>query len=79
MDQLANKYSNTVVFIVNSKEESASFLAKSNSSVDASYLVKEIALLVGGNGGGNKTFAQGGCKSKVDVSLVLERVKQLIK
>lgn len=79
MDELANRYENTIIFIINEKEDGASFLAKSTSSVDASLIIKEIASLTDGNGGGSKTFAQGGSKKKINSKKALDKVRELLK
>ncbi len=79
MDQLANKYDNSVVFVINKKDDSSAFLVKSTSNIDASTIIKEVAQMTNGNGGGSKTFAQGGSKNKIDTKEVLNRVKEFLK
>lgn len=79
MDQLANKYQNSIIFIINTKSDGCAFLLKSTSSIDASVIIKEIAKLTDGNGGGSKTFAQGGSKAHLEIDNVIKKVKELLK
>ena len=65
MDALANRVDNSLVFIVNIKEDnSINFICRNKiASLSAGYLVKQIASISNGNGGGSATFAQGGGKT----------------
>ena len=68
-DDIVNEISNCFVFFSNIKEDnSINFIARSNSSVNAGFIVKEAAIAASGNGGGSSTFASGGGKdiSKLD-------------
>ena len=78
-DNLVNKNSNLFVFFSNIKDESVSFIAKTNSDIDASFIIKEVSIKALGNGGGNKTFAQGGGKSLDDLSEIYKYVEEQIK
>ena len=65
MDALANRVDNSLVFIVNIKEDnSINFICRNKiASLSAGYLIKQIASISNGNGGGSATFAQGGGKT----------------
>ncbi len=79
MDKLVNENNDdSFVFIVNNMDTKALFLAKSSGIIDASSIIKKIAKEFDGNGGGSKTFAQGGSKEKVDSHLVVDKVKELL-
>lgn len=77
-DTLANKVENSFIFIANRTKESVQFIVKSNSSISAGDVLKELVANVGGNGGGSTTFAQGGVKDAVKDTTVLEKVKQIL-
>ena len=77
-DSLINEMNNGFIFFVNVKEDnSANFIAKSNSSVNAGLIVKAISNMHDGNGGGSPTFAQGGAK-KIDNNIIDEIEKKVI-
>ncbi len=65
MDALANRLDNSLVFIVNLKEDhNVNFLCRNKiASLSAGYLIKQIATISNGNGGGSASFAQGGGKT----------------
>ncbi len=74
-DSLINEYDNLFVFLINIKENSSlNFIAKSNSSINAGYIVKSVSVFANGNGGGSPTFAQGGAR---DIDK-LEEIKNFI-
>lgn len=70
---ITSKLDNGVVFLINKKEDSINFVAKANENlkdkVNVGALVKDASLITSGNGGGSKTFAQGGgtLLSKLDM------------
>ena len=61
---ILSKLSNGIVFIINTKIDSINFVLKVSDDlkdkIDAGSIIKEISIISGGNGGGSKTFAQGG-------------------
>ena len=76
-DTLINENSNGFIFFINEKEDgSVNFIAKSNSKVNAGFVVKTISNLYNGNGGGSPTFAQGGAK-EID-SNIIDEVEKVI-
>ena len=76
-DTLINEITNALVVIVNKKDDdSLNIIIKSNSNVEAGKLIKDISVVLGGNGGGSKTFAQGGAKSNKssnDLESIIEK------
>lgn len=63
-DSLVNEIGKGFVFFANVKDlTSVLFIARSNCSVNAGFIVKEASTIAGGNGGGSPTFAQGGGKT----------------
>ncbi|MBR5369790.1 MAG: alanine--tRNA ligase [Bacilli bacterium] len=71
-DTLINELDNGFIFFINEKEDgSVNFIAKSNSKVNAGFIVKTISTLYNGNGGGSPTFAQGGAK-EIDDNIISE-------
>lgn len=65
------------VFFANvSSEASVNFIAKSNCQIDASEIVKIAAKKANGNGGGNKSFAQGGGNDPQIVDTIIADIKK---
>ena len=76
-DTLINEINNGFIFFINEKEDgSVNFIAKSNSKVNAGFIVKSISTLYNGNGGGSPTFAQGGAK-EIDDNIISEVEKAI--
>ena len=76
-DTLINELDNGFIFFINEKEDgSVNFIAKSNSKVNAGFIVKSVSTLYNGNGGGSPTFAQGGAKS-IDKNIIEEIEKAI--
>ena len=76
-DTLINEISNGFILFINDNTKNVNFICKSNSNINAGYIVKEIASLYEGNGGGSPTFAQGGCKN-TNIDNIYEDVLKLI-
>ena len=77
IDTLMNEINNGFILFINEKEDgSVNFIAKSNSKVNAGFVVKTISNLYEGNGGGSPTFAQGGAK-KIDSNIMNEIEKAI--
>ncbi len=76
-DALCDKLGKSLVFLVNKKEDhSLNFICRSSiDSLNAGFLVKEVSLKADGNGGGSKTFAQGGGRR----SDCLDEIKNYVK
>jgi alanyl-tRNA synthetase len=76
-DTLINEIDNGFIFFINEKDDgSVNFIAKSNSKVNAGFVVKTISNSYNGNGGGSPTFAQGGAKS-IDDNIIIEIEKAI--
>lgn len=58
-DTIVNKYNNIFILFANIIDNHLTFLASSNSLIDAGKIIKEVATKTGGNGGGSQKFARG--------------------
>lgn len=75
-DNLIQVMNTGVIFLANVKSnQSINFIARSNTKVNASALVKKASTLAGGNGGGSPTFAQGGGTSIDKIPDILRAVE----
>lgn len=75
VDTLANKYPNIFILIANIKDNNVVFIARSNSNIDASEMIKLITSKSLGNGGGSKTFARGSGKTTEFIDSTFEIIK----
>ncbi len=75
-DTLANKYQNIIILLANVQENSINFIARSNSIINASDIVKNITSKTNGNGGGSNKFAQGATKDLNNLDKSLEEIKR---
>lgn len=81
VDKIAADSNKCVIFFADVMEESQKliFIAKSkNTKVNCGSLVKEAAIISGGNGGGRPDFAQSGGKDLTKVDVALAKVKEMI-
>jgi alanyl-tRNA synthetase len=76
-DKLMDHLPNGFVFIANVVGEKITFIAKSNCGLHAGKIVKEAAIITGGNGGGRPDMAQAGGKDITKLEDALIRVKEL--
>jgi len=74
LDTLANKYKDIFILIANIKQDKVSFIARSNSRVNAGDIIKLIASASNGNGGGSNKFAQGAGKSSDHIDESFEEI-----
>ena len=73
IDELKNKYEKVVILLENIKDDKITLCAGvKNAPIKAGDLVKQTALIVGGNGGGRDDFATAGGK---DISKSKEALK----
>lgn len=83
IDSLTNTYPNSFILLANVKENSMNIFAKStieNDTIHCGNIVKEISSSLGGNGGGNAKFAQGGATNIENLKDILGKYKaQIIK
>ncbi len=77
-DSLVNEKDNSYILFINKTEKNISFISKSNSDINAGFIMKQITSMYEGNGGGSPTFAQGGCKN-TNIDNIYEDVLKLIK
>ncbi len=75
LDTLANKYENFFALIANINSDMATYIARSTSRLDASSIIKDIALKTNGNGGGSKTFARGNGHAITKIDKVFAEIK----
>jgi alanyl-tRNA synthetase len=67
------------VFLASVVEDKIVFVAKSNiNELPAGKIVKEAAVICGGNGGGRNDFAQAGGKDLSKVDEAIEKVKEIV-
>lgn len=78
IDRLADQVAD-VVLLANVKDEKLIFICKSKDpKVAAGKVVKEVAMITGGNGGGRPDFAQAGGKDLNKLSTALEKAYEFI-
>lgn len=79
---ISSKLENGIVFIVNVKEDAINFIAKASDSlkdkINIGLLIKDVAKIAEGNGGGSPTFAQGGGTNPDRLDMILTYVKSKI-
>lgn len=78
-DNLINEIKEGLVFIVNKHTSSMNFICRSSIDIDAGFLIKKVSNIAGANGGGSKTFAQGGGRDITKLNEVLEVVRSTLK
>ena len=82
-DNLQNKYPDCLVFVMSVSSDKILFVAKANQElikqgINCGRLVKEAAMLCGGNGGGRPDFAQAGGKDVNKADEVYELIERII-
>ena len=78
LDSLANKYNNIFMLIANIINDKVTFIARSNSNIIASEIVKEISNKTSGNGGGSDKFAMGSGKEINNIDKYLDEIRKKI-
>lgn len=78
IDNLLNKMEKGFILFANCKAEQVNFLARSNIELSAGDIVKMAAQKSNGNGGGSKTFAQGGGKTPEFIEEIFDIVRKEI-
>lgn len=77
-DKISNEHDLALTFLVTVKAGSINFICKANDpNLHAGDIIRETAALVGGNGGGSKTFGQGGGTTPNVAQTVIERVNAI--
>ena len=77
-DNLVNHIGEVFIFFINKNNDTLSFISRSSTSIDASEMVKMASIKSEGNGGGSKTFAQGGGKTSEYIDEIIEDIKRAI-
>ena len=79
VDALLNKMENGFILIANVRGEQMNFVSRNNlEHLSSGDMIKFVTSKLDGNGGGSKTFAQGGGKDISKLPEVLELVKEQI-
>ena len=77
VDTILNKMGNGLILIANVKGDQVSFIARNNiEDKSAQEVIRFVTSSLNGNGGGSKTFAQGGGKDISKLDEVLNQVKE---
>ena len=81
-DNLQNKYQDCLIFVMSVSDNKVLFVAKANKELNSKgimcgNLVKQAAILCGGNGGGRPDFAQAGGKDPSKANEVEALIKGL--
>ena len=82
IDYVKEKMVNTVVVLASGKDKAifaAGVTKELTSKVKAGNLVKEAAVITGGNGGGRPDFAQAGGKDAAKIQEAMDAVKETLK
>ena len=78
-DEISNEEQNIFIFFINIKDDNTlSFIAKSNTFVNAGEVLKKVALISNGNGGGSATFASGGSKDSTHIEDMIKTIEESI-
>jgi alanyl-tRNA synthetase len=82
-DQLREKLGSSVVVLASAGEENVSLVASVSKELTKKYhagnIIKELAGIVGGGGGGRPDFAQAGGKEPGKIDLALKRADDLVR
>jgi len=82
-DQLKEKIGSGFVFLVSAGDSTVTMVASVTKDLTAKFhagnIVKQVAPIVGGGGGGRPDFAQAGGKDPAKVDAAVERVWQIVK
>ncbi len=81
-DNLKNNKENTIVIVISTDKKGSSFVLSITKDLANQYhsgnLLKSVASVFEGRGGGNPTMAQGGGKWKGDISEVKDKIKDIL-
>ncbi len=76
IDDLLNKMEEGFILFANCNGDNVNFIARSNIELSAGDIVKMATSMSLGNGGGSKTFAQGGGKTTEHIDEIFAKVKE---
>lgn len=78
-DALVNELGTAFIFFANVKEnKTINLVCRSSCKIPAGLIVKDSADTIGGNGGGSKTFAQGGGYDVDKLDLVFDHLEKVL-
>ncbi len=75
-DEVLNRMGKGFILFANIDGTNVNFVARSNISLNAGYVVKEASIRSLGNGGGSPTFAQGGGKTIEFIDAIFEDIRK---
>ena len=75
-DEVLNRMGKGFILFANINGTNVNFIARSNISLNAGYVVKEASVRSLGNGGGSPTFAQGGGKTIEFIDAIFEDIRK---
>ncbi|HTM09956.1 MAG TPA: alanine--tRNA ligase [Verrucomicrobiae bacterium] len=82
-DQVKDKLGSGVVFLVSAGDTNVSMVASVSKDLTSRYhagnIIKQVAPIVGGGGGGRPDFAQAGGKDPSKVDQALDKVREIVK
>ncbi|MFH1823620.1 MAG: alanine--tRNA ligase [Candidatus Firestonebacteria bacterium] len=82
-DKIKDKLKTCCVVLFTTKDNKLSYICMITKDllekINASFIIKEIAKIIGGSGGGRVDLAEGGAKSVNDLSKVLKETENIIK
>lgn len=79
IDEFKNKFEKSVILLIQSKNEKINLAAGvKNAPLKAGILVKQAAIILGGNGGGRDDFATAGGKDFTKIDQALQESKDFI-
>lgn len=80
VDELKNRYQRVAILLIIQNEDKISLIAGvKNAPIKAGLWVKEIAQILGGNGGGRDDFATAGGRDASKIALALEEARRYAK
>lgn len=77
-DVIYDKIKAETLVLINKETEGATFIVKTNGKTHAGNLIKELAKLTNGSGGGRDTIAQGGTKDLTNLDAAIKAIKELL-
>jgi alanyl-tRNA synthetase len=83
VDRLKDKLGSSVIVLASAGESNVNLVAAVSQDLTGRYhagnIIKELARLVGGGGGGRPDFAQAGGKEPAKIDIALKRAEELIR
>ncbi len=81
-DQLKNKLQSGIVIVVGTGQGSHPIIVSVSKNLTTDYkagdLLKEVASIMGGKGGGRPDFAQGAAPDRTQLAVAIEKVKSIV-